>query len=210
MDHLQKCALAFEHLLDINYHIIIGRKGKSVELNILFDPIEFHHLIGLHKLRDLRVARANREKVFQNCLSGTLSIQDLMKSRHFSEIEKRIQPFDKIETFLDSNQLVFRYNKKLQTFSLIEAEYLLSTPFENTDVYIFLDQLSEENQFFCRSFFPKEKKDYTIGQPQFTLLFKEKITVSTGEKIIQYDRLTPKNKPASIPPQEIPEKGQAE
>ena len=88
--------------------------------------------------------------------------------------------------------------------------YLLSTHFENTDVYIFLDQLSEENQFFCRSFFPKEKKDYTIGQPQFTLLFKEKITVSTGEKIIQYDRLTPKNKPASIPPQEIPEKGQAE
>ena len=48
--------------------------------------------------------------------------------------------------------------------------------------------------FFCRSFFPKDKKDYTVGQPQFTLLFKEKITVSTGEKVIQYDRLTPKTK----------------
>lgn len=63
MDHLQKCALAFEHLLDINYHIIIGRKGKSVELNILFDPIEFHHLIGLHKLRDLRVAEGMKKSL---------------------------------------------------------------------------------------------------------------------------------------------------
>ena len=73
-----------------------------------------------------------------------------------------------------------------------------------------IEELSEENQFFCRSFFPKEKKDYTIGQPQFTLLFKEKITVSTGEKVIQYDRLTPKSDSAKISLQENPKKGKAE
>ena len=54
MDHLYACAKAFEHLLDFQYHIIIGRKGKSVELNILFDSTEFHHLIGLHKLQPTR------------------------------------------------------------------------------------------------------------------------------------------------------------
>ena len=102
MDHLQSCAKAFEHLLDFQYHIIIGRKGKSVELNILFDPTE-------------------------------------------------IEPFIQIENFLDSNKLIFRYNQKLQTFSLIEAEYLLSTPYENTDIYIFLDRQKEPGHFFCRS-----------------------------------------------------------
>ncbi len=35
MDHLQSCAKAFEHLLDFQYHIIIGRKGKSVEFYLV-------------------------------------------------------------------------------------------------------------------------------------------------------------------------------
>ena len=132
MDHLQSCAKAFEHLLDFQYHIIIGRKGKSVELNILFDPTE-------------------------------------------------IEPFIQIENFLDSNKLIFRYNQKLQTFSLIEAEYLLSTPYENTDIYIFLDRQKEPDYFFCRSFFQKEEKDYTKGQAIYTLLKKEKINLRTEE-----------------------------
>jgi len=32
MDELQECARGFEKLLDKNYHIIIGRKGKSQEV----------------------------------------------------------------------------------------------------------------------------------------------------------------------------------
>lgn len=193
MDHLQSCAKAFEHLLDFQYHIIIGRKGKSVELNILFDPTEFHHLVGLHKLHDLRIARENRDKVFQQILTGNISINDLKKSQYFPNIQKRIEPFIQIENFLDSNKLIFRYNQKLQTFSLIEAEYLLSTPYENTDIYIFLDRQKEPDYFFFRSFFQKEEKDYTKGQAIYTLLIKEKINLRTEEKIIQYDRLTPKS-----------------
>ena len=193
MDHLQSCAKAFEHLLDFQYHIIIGRKGKSVELNILFDPTEFHHLVGLHKLHDLRIARENRDKVFQQILTGNISINDLKKGQYFPNIQKRIEPFIQIENFLDSNKLIFRYNQKLQTFSLIEAEYLLSTPYENTDIYIFLDRQKEPDYFFCRSFFQKEEKDYTKGQAIYTLLIKEKINLRTEEKIIQYDRLTPKS-----------------
>ena len=190
MDHLLSCAKAFEHLLDIKYHIILGRKGKLTELNILFDPTEFHHLIGLHKLHDLRLARGNREKIFQQILTGDISMDEIKKSRYFSSIQKRIEPFDQIEHLLDSNRLVFRYNEKLQSFSMIEAEYLLSTPYQNTDIYIFLDQ--KEDNFFCRSFFPKEEKDYTKGQAIYTLLKKEKITLSTGTVITQYDRLTPR------------------
>lgn len=198
MDYLQICANAFERLLDIKYHIVLGRKGKLTELNILFDPVEFHHLIGLHKLRDLRLSRGNREKIFHQILDGHISMTDLKKSRYFPAIQKRIEPFSQIESFLDSNKLVFRYNQKLQSFSLIDAEYLLSTPYEGTDVYIFLDQLPEPNNFFCRSFFPKENKDYTKGQAVYTLLKKEKITLSTKKIITQYDRLTPLPTPPSL------------
>lgn len=111
---------------------------------------------------------------------------------------------------LDSNKLIFRYNEKQNQFSLIEADYLLSTDFSGNDIYIFIQEKEVAGRFFCRSFFPKEKKNYTIGQPQFTLLFKEKITVSTREKIVQYDRLTPKNKSAKIFLPENPKKSKAE
>jgi len=122
------------------------------------------------------------------------------------QIENRFTPLSYIEQIFDSNKLIFRYNEKQNQFSLIETDYLLSTAFSGNDIYIFIKEKETVGRFFCRSFFPKEKKDYTIGQPQYTLLFKEKITVSTGEKVIQYDRLTPKSDSAKISLQENPKK----
>lgn len=194
MDELQACAIAFKNLLTIKYHIIIGRKGKSKDLTISFEAVEFHHLVGLHKLKDLRLARANREKTFYKILSGSITLDDIKKSRYFYNIQKRLEPFQQIESLFDKNDLIFRYNNRLQSFSLIEAEYLLSTPHKCTDVYIFLDKKENANHFFCRSFFPKEDKDYTKGQAVYTLLKKEKINTSTGMVQIQYNRLSPKNK----------------
>lgn len=191
MDKLQRCAKAFEQLLDKKYRIVIGRKGKSVELELIFDAADFHHLLGLHKLKDIEVFSGKRAKVFGDILAGQISFSAMEKSQYFSQIENRVEPFSALETLLDDNRLIFRYNKKINSFSLITAEYLLSTPYQATDVYIFLDRKGEGEQFFCRSFFPKESRDYTAGQAAYTLLYKEKITVSTGQKEFQYDRLSP-------------------
>lgn len=155
MDGLLTCAKAFEDLLPVKYHIIIGRKGKSVDLTVSFEAVEFHHLVGLHKLHDLRLSRASREKVFSQILSGQITLEDIKKSRYFCNIQNRLEPFQKLETLFDKNDLAFRYNRKLQALSLIEAEYLLFTPHEYTDVYIFLDKKDEVGNFFCRSFFSK-------------------------------------------------------
>lgn len=192
MDRLQKCAKAFEKLLEIQYRIIIGRKGKTAELVIGFSKLDFHHLMGLGKLKDLRLAKQNRGLVFDGIIGGTITYETLTDSRYLSQIENRFEPLAFIERLLDDNSLVFRYNAKLNQFSLIEADYLLSTPFENTDIYIFIAEHKETGRYFCRSFFPKETKDYTEGQPRYTMLYKEKINLVTGETTIQYDRLTPK------------------
>lgn len=60
MDKLLNCVLAFEKLLDIQYRIIVGRKGQSTELCIGFSKWDFHHLMGLDKLKDLRIANGKR------------------------------------------------------------------------------------------------------------------------------------------------------
>ncbi len=140
MDGLLTCAKAFEDLLPVKYHIIIGRKGKSMDLAVSFEAIEFHHLMGLHRLQGLRLSKASHEKVFSQILSGQTTLDDIKKSRYFGNIQNRPEPFQKIEALFDKNALVFCYNRKIQALSLIEAECLLSTPHEYTDVYIFPDK----------------------------------------------------------------------
>ena len=83
MDKLQKCAKAFENLLEIQYRIIIGRKGKTVELVIGFSKLDFHHLMGLGKLKDLRIAKQNRGSVFDEIITGNTTYEALTKSRGF-------------------------------------------------------------------------------------------------------------------------------
>lgn len=53
MDLLKKCALNFEKILAYQYHFVVGRKGISREFLLNFDEADFHHLVGLHKLRDI-------------------------------------------------------------------------------------------------------------------------------------------------------------
>ena len=86
MDKLQECAKAFEKLLDKKYHIIIGRKGKSVEIKLAFDIVDFHHLVGLHKLKNLRLSRGNREKIFKDILAGHIYFSDIDHSTDFNNI----------------------------------------------------------------------------------------------------------------------------
>ena len=54
---------------------------------------------------------------------------------------------------------------------------------------MFLKENGEEGRYFCRSFFPQDKMDYTKNQASWTLLYKKKVTLSTGEEEILYDRL---------------------
>ncbi|MCM1090372.1 MAG: PBECR4 domain-containing protein [Butyrivibrio sp.] len=189
MDKLLECAKAYEKLLDVQYRIVIGRKGKTEELCIRFSKWDFHHLVGLGKLKDLRLARKNRRLVFDDILEGKITYENISVSRYINQIENRFVPFMHIKDLLDDNRLIFRYNIKLNRFSLIEADYVLSTPHEGNDIYIFLAKEKDNGFYFCRSFFPREQKDYTRGQAAWTMLYKERIHLSTGESQIQYDRL---------------------
>ena len=167
MDKLLTCAKAFENLLHTQYKIVIGRKGKTVTLIIRFSEWDFHHLVGLGKLKDLRIARKNRRQVFEEIVSGQTTYQTLTVSRYLPQIENRFEPLGEIEKLFDDNRLVFQYNAKLNQYSLIEADYLLSSPYNGSDIYIFVAEGPERG---------------------------EKINLLTGESMVQYDRLTTKKR----------------
>lgn len=188
MGWLQECAGAYKNLTDFRYNLVIGRKGKTEFLRVEFRKVDFHHLAGLHKLADLNHIRSmNRENCFDDILSGKISDVEIKSSNFFQEIEKRIELCAHIEECFDDNELVFKFNKN-QSWTQIQAKYLLVTLIENKEKYIFLDNVKDEI-YYCRSLFPKTTVDYTKGQPKYTLLYKEKENKSTGEKILQLNRL---------------------
>ncbi len=189
-DKLQRCAEAFSNLLNIQYKIIVGRKGELTEIMIAFDKTEFVHLAGLHKLTDNEFFRTtSRKKVFEYILDGKISYETVAKSDEFEHVRDRIDCLEYLEDMLDRNDIIFKYNSKQNIFSLIQADYLMESTHENQAVYIFLDKVENSNLHFCRSFFPKGDKDYTVGQTKYTLLYKEKINTANKTSEIQYNKL---------------------
>lgn len=194
MDLLQQCARNFEKLLPYQYHMIVGRKRKTLDFTITFDPADFHHLAGLHKLKDyVRFQTGKRSDILKDILEGKLSLVQAQQSVFFNEMEMRIAPLTELEALLDSNEIIFRYNSKIHKFSLIQADYLLQNEYKGEQVYLFLAKRDGGDTQVCRTFFPKSGKDYAEGQPRYTLLKKEKLNIETGMVTVQYDRLSPRS-----------------
>lgn len=191
MDLLKKCALNFEKILAYQYHFVFGRKGISREFLLNFDEADFHHLVGLHKLRDItQIQQGKRSNVFKSILNDTITMDLIQKSHFYGEMSSRIEPLTLVEKMLDDNKLIFRYNEKIHKYSVIKADYLLEWKNDANSLYLFLGKRDESEIQMCRTFFPKQDKDYAQGQAQYTLLKKEKICLSNHNVEVQYDRLT--------------------
>lgn len=61
MDLLQECAAGFERLLLYQYHIIAGRKGKTLEFTISFDRADFDKVMDLNVKGVFNATRAASE-----------------------------------------------------------------------------------------------------------------------------------------------------
>ncbi|OAA85389.1 PBECR4 domain-containing protein [Clostridium coskatii] len=197
MDKLKKCAVIFKYLLNIQYKIKLGRKGKLTEFNINFKECDFHHLVGLQKLKDISRLKAKREKVFNDILEDRISYEMISSSPFFEKdegkniigIKERIDYFLHITELLDSNNIYFKYSQNRNASSNIQCEYILENKYLERIVYILLDKRTDCDYRYCRSFFPKDKKDYIIRQTRMTLLYKEKKNLLSGESIVQLNKL---------------------
>ena len=67
--------------------------------------------------------------------------------------------------------------------SLLNVQYLFILGRKNTSVSL----------HFCRSFFPETNRNYDRNLPSWTLLYKEKTNISTGNSIILFNKLNPSN-----------------
>lgn len=189
MDLLISCASAYQTLMNYEYHFVIARKGRLKEFILNFSETDFHHLAGLHKLKDLSIARANRNIIFRQIFKGQLTYASLTKSQLLPKIQSRLQALPTLENMLDGEQQIFRYNRHIYPYSSIESEFLIKMGEETIfgTTFLFLDQ-SKNGLYFCRSFFPIDRTDYTIGQMRYTLLKKVKHNLKTGQDIVIFSK----------------------
>lgn len=183
-------ARSYAKLLDVEYHILLGKKNKQLILSINFEKLHFYHLAGLHYLKDLAdILKGDRGIVFEKILNGTITQTELENSRHYPEIENRIGYLVYLEAIMDSNETIFKYNPKLESFSAIQADFLMKNQLQARNVFTFLSENKLNGKYFCRSFFPQMDKDYSLGQTNRTVLYKKKINKSEHTECILCDKL---------------------
>lgn len=176
---------AFSKLLYIEYQFVLGRKDKTVSLTIEFQKYHFFHLAGLQYLKDLSRLFIPAEEVYNQIESGQLPVSYIESSNNYDYIKGRVEYLPTLEYIFDSNDTIFKYNPELQAFSVIEADFLLRNEINKAPIFVFLSK-DKNKKYFCKTFFPQGKKDYTERQTKWTVLFKKKIVKSTNTETVLY------------------------
>lgn len=192
MANVYDCVASYRRLLGIEYKFILGRKGQKVAFSLRFEKSECHHLMGLQYLKDIPKLRGSSSRIFDKLEAEEIPLSLIEGSKYYCQIEDRVHFMTLLEEMIDDNDTVFKYNSKKQPNSKIKAEFLLENIMDKRKVFLFIDKREDEG-YFCRSFFPENTRDFSKGQPRYTLLYKEKINLTTGERIVLYDKLTPKS-----------------
>ncbi len=144
--------------------------------------------MGVQYLTDRPELRRDRGKIFDEIQNGIIKRENIESSDFYHKTQDRVHFLPLLEEILDSNDTVFKYNKKANVYSMIEADYLMKNYMEGKNLFLFLSN-ARDDSYFCRSFFPEEKMDYTKNQASWTLLYKKKRNLIDGSEYILYDRL---------------------
>lgn len=191
MYDIYDCVNAFSELLDTEYTIIIGRKKVSAALHIRFRKQDCFHLMGLQYIRDRSELRKARDTVFDEIISHRIRKEQIEGFHFYTEIADRVNLLPNLEAIFDDNDTIFKYNESINKFSKIKGDYLMKNQIDVRNVFTFLSKdTAGKDAYYCRSFFPQSKMDYTKNQPSWTLLQKKKKRLSTGQEFVLYDRLS--------------------
>ena len=188
MRNIYDSVQAFQKLLQTEYRFVLGRKGRQTVFALRFDKAHCFHLMGLHYLKDVPALNKKRSMVFDDLAAGKIAHELVERSIYYDQVAERIHYMPLLEALLDSNDMIFKYNERVQKNSKIRAKFLLKNHMEGRNLFLFIDRDCAE-KYFCRSFFPESTRDFTERQPRFTLLQKTKIDLATMEEVILFNRM---------------------
>ncbi len=187
---IKSAALSYQKLFDYEYQFTVVRNRNTQPINICirFDKSTFHHLCGLHKLKDIAVVRREkRESVFDKIIDGTYSDELFQKSTWYDEILDRIDCLEHLEAILDDKDTIFKFNPSANKSSKIDADYIIKNETLGLRYYFLVSQNDTDNFFFGRSCFTRgqNERDFTIGHTSYTILRKVKIDLREEKEPVE-------------------------
>lgn len=188
-DEIYKAANEFQKLMEYEYKFVVAAKGKSFEVELRFDEYSFHHLCGLHKLNDIIESDTNRMLLFKKILAGSISDEDLGKSRFYISdgVNDRIKRVSELPTLLAIAGQVYKYNTKANPISKINGDVLFKWLAEDgRNIYFVLNRdRYSKNKFFGLSIFSRSQteKDFAVGHTPNTLLYVSRTPLTKDKQL---------------------------
>ena len=184
---IQNACHAFKNLLHFEYEICLAKKRTLINIHLHFQKKDFHHLAGLHYLKDRPELRSDRAKIFDRILDDENFADRIQKSDNYKKIKERVFYLAKLEEISDNDKTVFKYNQNETIFSRINADFLLkNTSFERT-IFIFI-KITDDEKYVCNSFFPQTDYDYSQNQISWKVISNKKINLTTKKEIILFEK----------------------
>lgn len=143
-DILYKAAEFYkQELQDRVFHLRAGRKGTTIEFNIIFKDTNFYHLAGLHKLIDIPELRYASNIVYNAILAKRIKYEDIERSDFIDKIKYRLIFLTNLKEIMQAKNLILQSKKR--KFFDIEADFALTEGnLDNGYCHLFLKQTGEE------------------------------------------------------------------
>lgn len=198
MSTIYDAAIKFQELMQFEYKIALGYKGKSVEVPIRFDENDFHHLCGLHKLTDLQNISSvkNKSRLFKEILDNKITDSILKQSAYYlsDEVYDRINRVCELPSLLnrlsDKTTFLYKFNQNANIGSNIPGNYLIKGQSDDKkNIYFILlkDSAAPDKYFgisiFSRELSDKKQKDFAAGHTPNTLLYVSKTPLTENRQL---------------------------
>ena len=185
---------AFRKLLDYQYHFTISYRKKLVDILLVFDERDFHHLAGFQYLSDIDIpksakqlfGRIDYEKINDNTLSS--SVNYLKVNDSYANVKDRIYGLQYLCEYIESNNIIFKYVKNMNRYSAIEADFMIKSIVDHKEAYIFIRKRSKTNTYCICSFFVNPGVEYK--GIRYYWLYKSKINLSNDTEEVFFDKLS--------------------
>lgn len=195
-DLLDKAIDACERLRGIEYRITVGKNNSETEIVLTFPVSRFHHMLGLHKLKDVNYLNSgggrNKERIYQAVLQNDYGLRDRITNSIFvDEIIPRLRAISKLEGLLDNNEETY-YSKSnyFSVFNHIDYEFAFHVIDESLHVsFYFAKEIGAGGQarYVMVSTFENEVPPGHCRRPH-TLLRKAKIDKASGTTKVLFER----------------------
>lgn len=176
----------YSHLLNIEYHLILGRKGKSQSVKIVFDKTAWFHVAGIHYLKDIDINQNRKSSaiLYDDIMNGSIMEEYFKKSEYYETISDRVELLSKlgeiIEGIDNTNISIYGFSKtRAKFYTTIDGDYLISdlrNADEPINLFLVFERIADGILVPATAFHPGTDKrsgkplDYTAGQMKYTLL----------------------------------------